>query len=368
MNISSFFIQRPIATTLLAIGFAVAGMVAFNQMPISALPQIDFPTISVTAALPGASPEVMATSIAAPIEKQLSRIAGILEMTSASRLGTTRITVQFDLSRNIDGAARDVQAALNAAQGQLPSNLPSHPTYKKVNPADAPIMVIALTSDVYNVADMYDAASTVLEQKISQIKGVGQVDVGGSSPRAVRIELNLSKLNHYGISLASIRNIISSSNKNLPKGEISAGSQTYEITANDQLRNANQYQSLIVAYQHNRPVRLSDVADVSDSVANVRNAGLANGKRSVLLIVFKEPGANVIDTVDNVKKLLPQLQASIPSAINMKIVVDRTITIRSSLHDIELTLLTAMLLVVFVSYLFLGNFRAMLIPGVAVRL
>jgi len=368
MNISSLFIQRPIATTLLAIGCAVAGIVAFNEMPISALPQIDFPTISVTAALPGASPEVMATSIASPIEKQLSRIAGISEMTSASSLGTTRITVQFDLSRNIDGAARDVQAALNAAQGQLPTNLPSHPTYNKVNPADAPIMVIALTSDVYNVADMYDAASTVLEQKISQVKGVGQVDVRGSSPRAVRIELNLSKLNHYGISLASIRNIISSSNKNLPKGEISAGNQKYEITANDQLKKAYQYRELIVAYQHNRPVRLSDVADVSDSVANVRNAGLANGKRSVLLIVFKEPGANVIDTVDSVKKLLPQLQASIPRAINIKIVVDRTTTIRSSLHDIELTLLTAMLLVVFVSYLFLGNFRAMIIPGVSVPL
>jgi multidrug efflux pump len=368
MNISAFFIRRPIATTLLAIGCAVAGIVAFNVLPISALPHIDFPTISISAGLPGASPEVMATSVAAPIEKQLSHIAGITEMTSASALGTTRITVQFDLSRNIDGAARDVQAAINAARGELPANLPSHPSYKKVNPADAPIMIIALTSNVYGVADMYDTASTILEQKISQVSGVGQVLVSGSSPRAVRVEVNLSKLNHYGVNITDLRAVLSASNKNLPKGEITQGGETFEIAANDQLKKADQYRDLIIAYRNNRPVKLSDIADVSDSVENIRNAGLANGKRSVLLIVFKEPGANVIETVDNVRKMLPQLHFSIPRAINMDVVLDRTITIRSSLHDIELTLLISMLLVVLVTYLFLGNIRAMIIPGVAVPL
>lgn len=368
MSISSFFIHRPIATTLLALGLAIAGIVAFNLLPVSALPQIDFPTISISANLPGASPEVMATSVATPLEHQLSRIAGITEMTSASSLGSTRITVQFDLSRNIDGAARDVQAAINAAAGQLPANLPSHPTYRKVNPADAPIMIIALTSDVYSKGEMYDAASTTLEQKISQANGVGQVVVGGSSLPAVRVELNPTALNHYGININTVRNILAASNTNLPKGQLSDTKTTSDILGNDQMYKASEYRPLIIAYRNHSPVRLSDVATVDDSVENIRNAGLSNGKPSVLLVIFKQPGANVIQTVDSIKALLPVLKASIPAAIHLDVVMDRTITIRSSLHDIELTLCIAMLLVILVTYAFLGNLRAMIIPGVAVPL
>ncbi len=368
MSISSFFIRRPIATTLLAIGIAIAGIVAFNLLPVSALPQIDFPTISISAHLPGASPEVMATSVATPLEHQLSRIAGITEMTSASSLGSTRITVQFDLSRNIDGAAHDVQAAINAAAGQLPANLPSHPTYHKVNPADAPIMIIALTSDVYSKGEMYDAASTALEQKISQMNGVGQVFVGGSSLPAVRVELNPTALNHYGININTVRNILAASNSNLPKGQLSNTKTTSDILGNDQIYKASEYRPLIIAYRNNNPVKLSDVATVNDSVENIRNAGLSNGKPSVLLVIFKQPGANVIQTVDSIKAMLPVLKASIPAAIHLDVVMDRTITIRSSLHDIELTLCIAMLLVILVTYAFLGNLRSIIIPGVAVPL
>jgi multidrug efflux pump len=368
MSLSSLFIHRPIATTLLAAGLAMAGIIAFNLLPVSALPQIDFPTISISASLPGGSPEVMATSVATPLEHQLSRIAGITEMTSASSLGSTRITVQFDLSRNIDGAARDVQAAINAASGQLPANLPANPTYRKVNPADAPIMIIALTSDIYSKGEMYDAASTVLEQKISQAKGVGQVVVGGSSLPAVRVELNPDALNHYGISLNTVANLLAASNTNLPKGQLNTATTTSEISANDQLFKPSDYQPLIIRYQNNNPVRLKDVAVVNESVENIRNAGLSNGKPSVLLVIFKEPGANVIQTVDAIKKLMPVLKASVPAAMNMNVVMDRTITIRASLHDIELTLCIAMLLVILVTYVFLGNLRAMIIPGVAVPL
>lgn len=368
MNISALCIHRPIATSLLAIGLAVAGIVAFNQLPVSSLPQVDFPTIQVSANLPGADPAVMASSVATPLEKQLSRIAGITEMTSASSLGSTKITVQFDLSRDINGAARDVQAALNAAQSQLPSNLPANPLYRKVNPADAPILILALTSDVYTPGQMYDVASTTLEQKISQVEGVGQVDVRGSSLPAVRVELNLPQVNHYGINLSSLGAILSENNPLLPVGHLSDNHTQYTLQVNDQLSRAEQYAPLIVSYHAGRSVKLSDIAVVSNSVENRNFTGWSNGKRAVLLVVFKEPGANVIQTVDHIKQLLPNLKASIPAAMKMETVLDRTLTIRSSLHDVELTLLIAMGLVILVTYFFLKNTRAMLIAGVAVPL
>ena len=368
MNLSEPFIRRPIATTLLAFGLAIAGMVAFNLLPVASIPQVEFPTISVKASLPGASPETMATSVATPLERQLGWISGITEMTSTSTLGSTQITVQFDLSRNIDGAARDVQAAINAAHSNLPTNLPNNPTYRKINPADAPIMVIALTSKTYTRGQMYDAASTILAQKLSQLDGVGQVTVGGSSLPGVRVELNPNALNKYGLSLNDVRNTISASNTNIPKGKINNGAITSEIITNDQIFKASQYKPLIISYKNGSPVRISDVAEVDDSVENIRNVGLANGKPSVIIIIFKQPGANVIKTNDNIIKTLPQLNASIPAGINMTVAVDRTTTIRASLHDVEVTLIIAMLLVIFVTYIFLGNIRAMLIPGVAVPL
>lgn len=368
MNLSAPFIRRPIATTLLALGLVIAGIIAFYRLPVSSLPQMDFPTISVQASLPGASPEVMATSVATPLERQLGRIAGITQMTSTSNLGTTSITVQFDLSRNIDGAARDVQAAINAAHGQLPTNLPSNPTYRKINPADAPIMIIALTSDLYSTGQMYDTASTILQQKLSQIDGVGQVIVGGSSLPAVRVELNPTALNQYGIGLEDVRAAIASANTNLPKGQITNGALSFELEDNDQIFHAQQYKPLIIAYRNNAPVRLSDVSNVVESVENIRAAGLANGKPSVLLVIFKQPGSNIISTVDHIRQILPQLKASIPSAINMTISMDRTATIRASLHDVEATLLIAVILVLLVVYVFLGSIRAALIPSVAVTL
>lgn len=368
MNLSSPFIKRPIGTSLLAVGIAIAGIVAFNLLPVSPLPQIDFPTISVSASLPGGSAEDMATSVATPLERQLGNISGVTEMTSSSSLGSTRITLQFDLSRDIDGAARDVQAAINAAQSYLPANLPSNPTYRKVNPADAPIMIIALTSNKYTTGEMYDAASTILQQKLSQVNGIGQVLVGGSSLPAVRIELNPTAVNSYGIGFSNIQNAIAAENVNSPKGKLIINKTTSTIIANDQLFKASQYAPLIIAYRNGNPVRLSDVATVNDSVEDVRNAGIANGKPSVLLVLFKQPGANVIKTIDHVNAMLPELHAFIPSAIDMTVMMDRTQTIRASLHDVELTLLIAMILVIIVTYLFLGNFRAMLIPGVAVPL
>jgi len=369
VNLSALFINRPIATTLLAIGLAIAGIAAFNLLPVSSLPQVDFPTISVQASLPGASPEIMATSVATPLERQLGRIAGITDLTSSSTLGQTRITIQFDLSRDIDGAARDVQAAINASLSQLPSNLVSNPTYRKVNPADAPILILALTSDVYTTGEMYDAASTILQQRLSQAPGIGQVIVGGSSLPAVRIELNPNTLNKYGINLTDVATTIANANTNRPKGQLAISqTQTSQIATNDQLFKAYQYAPLIIAYRNQQPVRLSDVAEVIDSVEDLRNAGLANGKPAILLVLFKQPGANVISTIDQVRAILPQLKASIPSAIDMKVMMDRTTTIRTSLHDVEITLLTAMVLVIMVTYLFLGNVRAMMIPGVAVPL
>jgi multidrug efflux pump len=368
MSISTPFIKRPVATTLLAVGLAISGIVAFKFLPVSALPQIEFPTISVQASLPGASPEIMASSIATPLERQIGHIAGITEITSSSTLGSTRITVQFDLTRNIDGAARDVQAAINASRSQLPIDLPSQPTYRKVNPADAPVMILALTSSIYSTGEMYDAASTILAQKLSQVEGIGQVIVGGSSLPAVRVELNPNIINKYGIGLEDIRASLQASNANRPKGQLSNGIQTAEIITNDQIFKAIDYQPLIISYKNGAPVRLSDVAEVTDSVEDLRNAGLANGKPAVVIILFKQPGANVIETVDNIKEIIPVLQGSIPAKMDMAIMMDRTTTIRASLRDVEATLIIAIILVVWVIYVFLRNARAALIPSITVPL
>jgi multidrug efflux pump len=366
MSLSSPFIRRPVATTLLTIAVALAGAVAFNFLPVSPLPQVDFPTISVGASLPGASPEIMASSVATPLERQFGRIAGVTEMTSSSFLGTTSITLQFDLNRDINGAARDVQAAINAARSYLPANLPSNPTYRKVNPADAPIMIIALTSDVYDRGPLYDAASTIMSQKLSQIQGVGQVTVGGSSLPSVRVELNPVQLNGYGLGVQDVQKMLSVQNANLPKGQISNGSTTADIITNDQLLKAEYYKPLIVGYHKGAAIKLSDVADVQDSVENIRAAGYVNGKPSVLVIISRQPGANIIDTVDRIYSELPSLKASIPSAINLTVVLDRTTTIRASVKDVERTLALSVALVILVVFFFLRNVRATIIPSVAV--
>jgi len=366
MSISTPFIHRPVATTLITLAIALAGLVAFNLLPVSSLPQVDFPTISVSASMPGASPETMAATVATPLERSLGRIAGITEMTSMSSLGSTRITLQFDLDRDIDGAARDVQAAINAARSLLPSGLPSNPSYRKVNPADAPILILVLTSDTMTRGQLYDAASTILAQKLSQIKGVGQVNVGGSSLPAVRVELNPTLLNSYGISPEQVRLYIASSNANRPKGSVEAGDKHWQISANDQATKASDYIPLIVSYRNGAAVRLADLGEVVDSVQDVRNAGLFNGKPSVLLIISKQPGANVIETVDRVKAILPQMQASIPAAINLQIATDRTPTIRASLNEVERTLMISIVLVILVVFLFLRNIYSTLIPSIAV--
>lgn len=368
MNVSALFIRRPVATILLSLGLALAGILAFIFLPVSPLPQIDFPTISIQASLPGADAETMASAVATPIERQLGLIAGVTEMTSQSSMGSTRITLQFDLSRDIDGAARDVQGALNAAQSQLPSNLPSRPTYRKVNPAEAPIMILALTSKNYTRGQMYDVASTILQQKISQVNGIGQVNIGGGALPAVRIELNPLQLNHMGLGLPVVRAVITNASANRPKGEWSSPTLTSIFSTNDQLHSAAQYQPLVIAYRNGKPVRLSDVAEVTDSVEDLRNAGLYNGQPAVILILYKEPGANIIKTADRVKALLPMLQASIPGAIHLHLVMERTASIRSSVHDVEWTLMIATVLVILVTYLFLGHWRAMLIPAVVVPL
>jgi multidrug efflux pump len=369
VNLSLLFINRPIATSLLTLGLMLAGILAFNLLPVAPLPQIDFPTVTVQAALPGASPEVMATSVATPLERQLGRIAGITQITSASTLGQTSVMIQFDLSRDIDGAARDVQAAINASLSQLPANLTNNPTYRKVNPADAPIMILALTSDKFSAGQMYDVASTILQQKILRIDGIGQVSVGGGSLPAVRIELNPTALSKYGIGLDEASRTIVAANKNQAKGQLTHADGTRSVIKNnDQMVSAAEYAPLILAYRNNQAVRVSDVAEVVDSVADINNAGLANGKPAVLLVLFKQPGANVIKTVDYVKSILPQLKASISSDIKLDVLLDRTTTIRNSLHDVELTLVVAMLLVILVTYLFLGSFRAMMIPGITVPL
>jgi multidrug efflux pump len=366
MNISAIFIARPVATTLLTIWLAIAGATAFFLLPVSPLPNVDYPTISVTAQLPGASPETVATSVATPLERHLGTIADVTEMTSSSSVGQARITLQFSLNRDIDGAARDVQAAINAARVDLPAALRSNPTYRKVNPADAPIMILALTSDTLTPGQIYDSASTVLQQKLSQVDGVGEVTIGGSSLPAVRVELNPRALFKYGIGLEDVRAALSAANANAPKGAIEEGARRFQIYVNDTATVAAQYSTLIVAYRDNAPVRLSDIADVSDGVENVRNIGNANGKPAVLLILNRQPGANIIDVVDRIKAMVPVLQASIPSSISIAPVNDRTTTIRASLHDVETTMGIAVLLVIAVVFIFLRNGRAALVPSVAV--
>jgi multidrug efflux pump len=366
MNISAPFISRPVATTLLTLAIAMAGILGFSKLPVSPLPQVDFPTISVTASLPGASPNTVATSVAEPLERHLGQIADVTEMTSQSGIGQARITLQFDINRDIDGAARDVQAAINAAAADLPANLPSNPTYRKVNPADAPILILALTSKTMTQGQMYDAASNILAQRLSQLSGIGNVILGGSTLPAVRVELNPQALYKYGIGLEDVRAALASANANSPKGTIDDGDRRYQIYTNDQANVAADYAPLVVAYRNSAAVRLSDVASVQDSVQDVRNLGMSNGQPSVLVILYRQPNANIIETIDNVKEALPHLEAAMPADMTVTVAIDRSTTIRASLHDTEMTLVMAVILVTIVVYLFLGNFRATLIPSVAV--
>jgi multidrug efflux pump len=366
MNVSAPFITRPVATTLLTIGMALSGAIAFRLLPVAPLPQVDFPTIQVSAALPGASPETMATSVAAPLERQFGRIAGVTEMTSTSYLGSTAIVLQFDLARNIDGAARDVQAAINAAAGYLPESLPSNPTYRKVNPADAPVIILALSSPTFQIGRLYDIASTILQPRLSQVEGVGQVVVGGGSLPAVRVEVNPGALSRYGLGLEDVRSFLAASNIRRPKGQLVDGEHTWEIETDDQLHGAADYRPLVVAYSDGRPLRLSDVATVEDGIEDVRTQGLVNGQPAALVIVFRSPGANIIETVDRVRAALPDLRTALPGAADLAVVLDRTPSIRQSIHDVELTLIAAVLLVTLVVFVFLRNVRAALIPTVAV--
>jgi multidrug efflux pump len=366
MNISGIFIHKPVATTLLTVAIAMSGVAAFQLLPVSPLPQVDFPTISVSATLPGASPETMASSVATPLERQFGHIASVTEMTSASSLGSTGITLQFDLNRDIDAAARDVEAAINAARGYLPTNLPSNPSYRKVNPADSPIFIVGLTSPVLTKGQMYDAASTIMEQKLSQISGVGQVLVGGSALPAVRLELNPIVLNKYGISFETVRSVLAGSNANAPKGHFSDGTKMWEVGANDQLLKAADYEPLVIAYRNGVAVRLQDVGQAVDSVEDLRQAGYLDAQPSVLVIIFRQPGANIIQTVDRIRASLPQLEAAIPRTIKLTVAMDQTVTIRASVKDVEVTLAISVLLVILVVFFFLRDVRTTLIPSVAV--
>jgi multidrug efflux pump len=366
MNISEPFIRRPIATTLLLLAVALAGAVAFQILPVAPLPQVDFPTIQVQAQLPGASPETMASSVATPLERQFAHIAAVTEMTSSSSLSNTQIVLQFELNRSIDAAARDVQAAINAARGYLPTNLPSNPTYKKVNPSDQPIFLLALTSDVLTKGQMYDAAYSIMAQKLSQVPGVGQVTVGGSALPGVRIELNPTQLNKYGIGLEQVRTALGAQNANTPKGRLSDNRRTYELGANDQMFTAAEYAPLIIGYSNGAPVRVSDVGEAVDSVEDLRNSGYSNGQPSILLIINRQPGANIIKTVEGIRQALPQLEAAIPRGIKTQVMMDQTVTIRASVLNVEQTLLISMVLVVVVVFVFLRNPRSTFIPSVAV--
>jgi multidrug efflux pump len=366
MNLSAPFIRRPVGTTLLTIAVAIAGAVSFAVLPVAPLPQVDFPTISVSAGLPGASAQIMAASVATPLERQFSHIAGITEMTSSSSLGSTNVTMQFDLSRNIDGAARDVQAAINAARTYLPANLPSNPSYRKVNPADSPIMLLSLTSNKYDVTKLYDLASTILEQKLSQIQGVGQVGVQGGATPSVRVEVNPTKLESFGLTLASVRSVLSLQNSHEPRGQLSNNGISEDILTNDQISEAVDYRPLIIGYHNGEAVRLSDVADVEDSTQNLRSAGYADGTRAVFVTIFRQPSANIIQTVERVKAQLPFLEAVLPQGITTTIVLDRTTTIRASVSTVEKTLIGSICLVVLVVFIFLRSPRATLIPSVAV--
>ncbi|EMH4751056.1 multidrug efflux RND transporter permease subunit MdtC [Yersinia enterocolitica] len=366
MKFFALFIQRPVATTLLTLAITLSGVIGFSLLPVSPLPQVDYPVIMVSASMPGANPETMASSIATPLERALGRIAGVNEMTSTSSLGSTRIILQFDLSRDINGAARDVQAALNAAQSLLPSGMPNRPTYRKMNPSDAPIMIMTLTSDTFSQGQLYDFASTQLAQKIAQTEGVSDVSVGGSSLPAVRVELNPSALFNQGVSLDAVRQAISAANVRRPQGSIDSSEQHWQVQANDEIKTAEGYRPLIIHYNNGSPVRLQDVANIVDSVQDVRNAGMSDGKPAVLLVISREPGANIIATVDRIRAELPALRASIPASIELNIAQDRSPTIRASLEEVERSLVIAVALVILVVFLFLRSGRATLIPAVAV--
>lgn len=368
MNISAPFIKRPVATSLLTLAVALSGVLAFRLLPVAPLPEVEFPTIRVHANLPGASPETMAAAVATPLERQFGRIAGVTEMTSSSALSRTGITLQFDLSRNIDAAGRDVQAAINAARGQLPADLPSNPGYWKSNPADSPIMMLAMTSDIYGRPQMYDIADSILAQKIDQVEGVGEVDVWGSSRPAVRVQVNPMLLNSFNLGLPDVARALANANAHEAKGSVANNQLRWQVNATDQLFHASEYAPLIVKYQNGAPVRLRDLGNVLDSVEDTRNDGLDNGKPAVILAVFKQPSANIIDTVDHVRAVLPILRSSIPPAIDLHIAQDRTETIRASVHDVEWTLLISLILVVLVVFVFLRNVWATLIPGISVPL
>jgi multidrug efflux pump len=366
MNFSALFIHRPVGTALLTIALALAGVLAYQLLPVAPLPQVEFSTITVTASLPGASPETIASAVATPLERQFGRIAGLNEMTSVSSLGATRITLQFDLGRKIDAAARDVQAAINAAQGQLPPNLPSAPRYRKSNPADSAIIILGLTSEVLDRGRLYDVGSSILEQKLSQVPGVGRVVVGGAALPAVRVAVNPTSLNSYGLSLDDVRVALDNANANRPKGDITDGDRAWVLNTTDQLLRAEEYQPVIISYRNGAAVRLSDVATVTDSVEDLRNDGLVNRKPSVLLIVWRQAGANIIDTVDRIRALLPQLRADIPPTVDLTVALDRTRTIRASVHDVQFTLLLSIVLVILVVFVFFRNVRSAIIASVVV--
>src|SRR6201997_3716169 len=368
MNISAPFIRRPVATSLLSMGLLLFGGLAFRSLPMARLPEVEYPTITVFANLPGASPETMATAVATPLERMFGRIAGITQMTSNSQLGSTNVTMQFDLDRNVDAAGRDVQAAINAARGQLPANLPTNPTWRKVNPAESPILVLSLTSDTATQPQMYDVADSILAQKIAQVDGVGLVQVGGSSRPAVRAEVNPLLLSKLGLGLEEVRAALGAANANRPKGALADNEHMRVLNDNDQLFLAKQYAPLIIAYRNNAPVRLSDVATVVDSQEDTRNAGTVNGKPSVLLNIYRQPQANIIDTVDGIMAIMPLLQASIPPSIRIGVAQDRSTTIRASVHDIEVTLIISVLLVILVVFAFLRSIWATSIPSIAVPL
>jgi multidrug efflux pump len=366
MNLSVPFIHRPVGTTLLTIAITLAGAIGYFLLPVSPLPQVEFPTIQVSASLPGANPETMASSVATPLERQIGQIAGITEMTSNCTLGNCSITLQFDLDRNIDAAAREVQAAINAARGRLPANLPNNPTYRKLNPSDAPVMILALTSSTYTLPQMYDVAQNILQQKLSQLPGIGQVRVGGGAAPAVRVDVNPTVLNQYGIGLEDLRGVLSSANANRPKGQLADGERTWTIGATDQLFEADEYRPLIVAYRNGAAVRLGDVATVENSVEDVRNFGLADGRPSITIIIYRQPGANIIEVVDEVRSLIPTLAAQIPADMKLAVVMDRTATIRASVHEVQFTLLISVGLVILVVFVFLRDLRATFIPSIAV--
>jgi multidrug efflux pump len=368
MSLSTPFIYRPVGTALLTVALGLAGGIAYSFLPTSPLPQVEFPTISVGAGLPGASPETMASSVATPLERQFGRIAAVTEMTSTSSLGSTNVTLQFDLNRSIDAAARDVQAAINAARGQLPANLPNNPGYRKINPADAPIMILSLSSDLVSKGKMYDVGSSILAQRLAQVEGVGQVFVGGSSLPAVRVEVNPTMLNSFGLNIQDVHTALTAMNANRPKGEFMGQQQAMSISTTDQLYKASEYQPLVISYSAKQggAIRLSDIANVTDSVEDIRTGGSVDGKPSIVLVVFRQPGANMIETVDRVRGLLPSFQAQIPPTIRLAVALDRTTTIRASVHDVQISLLISVCLVILVVFIFLRSVRSTLIPGVAV--